>query len=293
MNWSSVLPLLLGLLSVLALARWRSSCRPAVQTVTMTCVAALIAVTWTFVATAIGVQYAIQHNDQLVAGLAWLPGLGFHHIDHSLGQIALISTAVSLVGLTRLAVRSIRSKPAHFDSPVVVLSDERPCAFAVPGRNGAVVVSTGMLDHLSGPERKVLFAHERAHLEKHHHVFTQVADICVALLPLLRPVARAIRSGIEMWSDDIATTHANDRKLVGQTIARAALVKHDFNTRIGYAMTDGDVTLRVKRMLEPEPTRKKALWNSAAITVAACVVISCVATQTNTLAAFLEHVATH
>ncbi|MHB1491179.1 MAG: M48 family metalloprotease, partial [Cellulomonas sp.] len=52
---------------------------------------------------------------------------------------------------------------------LVVLDDEHPDAYALPGVRGRIVVSTAMLHALSADERRVLLAHEAAHLAHGHH----------------------------------------------------------------------------------------------------------------------------
>ncbi|MEU0836662.1 M48 family metalloprotease [Streptomyces sp. NPDC005969] len=48
---------------------------------------------------------------------------------------------------------------------LAVVDDPVPTAFAVLDMPGRVVVSSGMLRLLDGPERQALLAHERAHLD--------------------------------------------------------------------------------------------------------------------------------
>ena len=53
-------------------------------------------------------------------------------------------------------------------------------AFAVPGDPGCVVVSRGLLDRLEPRERKVVFAHERAHLRLGHHRYLHASEVAAA-----------------------------------------------------------------------------------------------------------------
>ncbi|NED76366.1 M48 family metalloprotease, partial [Streptomyces sp. SID9944] len=64
---------------------------------------------------------------------------------------------------------------------VVVLPDDTPYAYALPGGSGdpggsggsggpgRIVVTTALLTGLRPAERRALFAHERAHLAARHH----------------------------------------------------------------------------------------------------------------------------
>ena len=79
-----------------------------------------------------------------------------------------------------------------------------PTAFVLPGRPGRIVVSAGMLRALDVEERRVLLAHERSHLDRHHHRFIRLTDLAASALPLLRPVQRHVRFTVERWADEDA-----------------------------------------------------------------------------------------
>ena len=102
-----------------------------------------------------------------------------------------------------------------------------PTAFAVAGAPGHVVVSTAMLNALDADERKVLLAHEAAHLRHHHHLYTQLAQLAAAANPLLRPLARVIAEGTERWADEVAAAEVGSRRLVARGLARAALARRE------------------------------------------------------------------
>ncbi|WP_240678378.1 M48 family metalloprotease [Streptomyces griseoviridis] len=89
----------------------------------------------------------------------------------------------------RAARREFADVPHAGD--LYVRQDDRPDAYALPGRPGRVVVTTGMLRALDAREREVLFAHERAHLAGRHHLFAVCAESAAALHPALR----ALRGG--------------------------------------------------------------------------------------------------
>lgn len=122
------------------------------------------------------------------------------------------------------AARTARCLPGV--DQTVVLDDPAPDAYAVPGWPGRIVVSTGMLDGLDVRERRVLVAHERAHLEHGHHLFVALADLAAATNPLLRPVAAAVRYSTERWADEHAAAATGDRALTARTIGKAALLTH-------------------------------------------------------------------
>jgi Zn-dependent protease with chaperone function len=147
-------------------------------------------------------------------------------------SVAIAAAALLLVGLARLVhtvqgqqrmYRQLRAPCAHSRGPVVVLADPVPRAFAVPGAGGHIVVSQGMLAALSAAERRVLFAHERAHLRGRHHRHTGVLSAAAALNPLLAPVRSAGTHLCERSADEAAATAVGDRGLAASSLARAAL----------------------------------------------------------------------
>jgi Zn-dependent protease with chaperone function len=153
----------------------------------------------------------------------------------------------------------------------VIVDDPVPEAFALPGRPGRIVVSTGMLDALDTGERDILLAHERAHLAEHHYVFVALAQLCAAANPLLRPLAAAVAYTVERWADEHAATVTGDRRRVARTVGKAALAAHKSRARSrvtaaalgmlgrGTALSAaGPVPRRVAALLAP-PRRPRAI----------------------------------
>jgi Zn-dependent protease with chaperone function len=152
---------------------------------------------------------------------------------------------------------------------LVVLRDDQPNAFALPGIHGRVVVSTGMLRALSPDERRVLLAHERAHLAHRHHIYDQLAGLAATANPLLRPVAREVEHGIERWADEVAASAVGDRRLAARALARAALARagSHVDSRSGFALhaagQPAGVAARALALLRPPPRRRH--WLAAAL----------------------------
>jgi Zn-dependent protease with chaperone function len=119
------------------------------------------------------------------------------------------------------ASRHARDLPGRGE--LVVTGDAAADAYAVPGRPGRIVVSTGMLGVLDEVGRAALLAHERAHLSGRHHWFTGVARLAAAANPLVRPLANAVEYTVERWADETAAAAVGDRRLVARAIASAAL----------------------------------------------------------------------
>jgi len=158
---------------------------------------------------------------------------------------------------------------------LVVVQDDRPDAYALPGVSGRVVVSTGMLRSLPAGERRVLLAHESAHLAHRHHLYVQLADLAAAADPLLRPVAAAVGFAVERWADEHAAAVVGDRQLAARALARAWLARRGSappspaepgspaapgSVRgAGLAVTGSAVTERARALLAPPPRPRRLL----------------------------------
>lgn len=135
---------------------------------------------------------------------------------------------------------------------LVVIDDERPTAYALPGPRGRVIVSTAMLRALRPEERCALLAHERAHLTHRHVLYVQLAEIAAAANPLLRPAATGVRTAVERWADEVAAAHTGDRRVVARTLARAGLARAA-TPRISLAVGDTEIAARIKSLVAPRP----------------------------------------
>lgn len=191
----------------------------------------------------------------------------------------LVTTARRLVRATRdmaAAAALCRSLPAPVGG-LVVWHDDRPDAFALPGLRGRVVVSTAMLRALPPDERRVLLAHEAAHLSCHHHPYLQGVELAAAANPLLRSTAVAVRAAAERWADEVAARHVGDRALAARALARATMAR----AGAGGRRTDGGslpstalgassgVQDRARALLAPPPLRRRPV----AVAVATLVLV--------------------
>jgi Zn-dependent protease with chaperone function len=183
---------------------------------------------------------------------------------------------------------------------LVVVEDDRPDAYALPGLGGRVVVSTAMLRALPSDERRVLLAHEAAHLAHRHHLWVQTASVAAAANPLLRPAARAVRAGIERWADEVAAAEVGDRALAARALARAGLARSAHVPRTGrslaLAAVDGAVIARARALLAGPPPRRRMLAGALAaliVSLSAAVLVTSVDTESRFEAAESAYVATH
>ena len=185
--------------------------------------------------------------------------------------VAAAIAGVTVVALLARALRAVWSagrglvdselacRPHGHQHGLVVVRDQTPTAYAVHGLRGRIVVSTGMLAALPAEERRVLLAHEDAHLRHRHHVYRALADIAAAAHPLLRPVASSVRFTTERWADEDAAAAVGDRALVARAIARASLAGRSVPPAAALALTGSDVTRRVRALLRPAPGRRTGL----------------------------------
>jgi Zn-dependent protease with chaperone function len=147
------------------------------------------------------------------------------------GLILAVAFAAALRAAWRRARALVAASHAAACLPqegLAVVDDETADAFAVPGltgRQGRVVVSTGMLAALDPVQRRALLAHERAHLAGRHHLFLAAAHLAASANPLLRPVERAVAYTIERWADERAAAVTGDRRATALAVGKAALAK--------------------------------------------------------------------
>jgi beta-lactamase regulating signal transducer with metallopeptidase domain len=117
-----------------------------------------------------------------------------------------------------------------------------------------------MLAGLTPPERGALLAHERAHLDRAHHLFVAVVDVFASANPLLHPLRKTIRYTTERWADELAAHTVGSRSVVATAVGKAALATKDAARRdpVMLAVSGGDVPRRVAALLVTPPARR--LW---------------------------------
>ncbi|MGW2237142.1 M48 family metalloprotease [Streptomyces sp. NPDC001759] len=149
---------------------------------------------------------------------------------------------------------------------LVVAASPRPQAFAVPGDPGRILVTSAMLAALRPAERRVLLAHERAHLTHRHAFYVHAATLAAAANPLLLPVRGAVAYLVERWADEQAAGAVGDRRTTARALARAALVSHGADCALHFA--DRAVTRRIAA-LQTTPPRRLRPVAAAILTVGA------------------------
>jgi Zn-dependent protease with chaperone function len=169
-----------------------------------------------------------------------------------IASCSLAMTAGHRIRLLARARREHRRLPGAGE--IALIDSARPEAFALPGRPGRVVVTTGMLRVLDQTERAALLAHERVHLRRRHHLHLLVTQLSAAACPLLIPTAREMVFVVERWADEEAAAATGDRSTVARAVARAALATNRAHgPSRPLAATGGPVPRRVAALLAPPP----------------------------------------
>jgi Zn-dependent protease with chaperone function len=171
--------------------------------------------------------------------------------------------------------RRLRAAGAPHDG-LVVADWSAPLAVAVPGRPGHLLVTSGILRLLDAGERRVLFAHERAHLDRGHHRLVTLAGAAAAVNPLLVPVRAAVAYLVERWADEDAAAVVGDRSLTAKAVARAALATVGPTASLG--MHGGTVVDRVQALIAPSPAPRRRRLAGPLLLAAGCVGATAVAT---------------
>lgn len=189
------------------------------------------------------------------------------------------------------ATRALESLPSQ-SSPVAVLPDPEPYAYALPGTPGRVVVSTAMMECLDARERRALVAHERAHLTARHHRYLLAAQLAARANPFLLPLRTAVAYSTERWADEEAAKAIGDRRAVAVAVGKAALFARrspSVPTAFAAFAAVGPIPRRVAALLEPVPPTR--LWPPSSAHVAFAGLVATVGTTVSALSSLNATVA--
>ncbi|WP_436531575.1 M56 family metallopeptidase [Actinoplanes sp. HUAS TT8] len=206
------------------------------------------------------------------------------------GPIALVAGIILVWGGVRLLADARRRLGTHrrlravgqVQDGLVIADWARPMAVAVPGtvgRPGHLLVTTGILRLLDADERRVLFAHEQAHLEHRHHRLVAAAAAAAAVNPLLIPVRDAVAYLVERWADEVAATRVGDRRLTAKAVARAALAGSGPEPGPALGIDGGAAVRRVRALGQATPDRLRRRLIVPALLAAGFVAVAAIATE--------------
>jgi Zn-dependent protease with chaperone function len=179
----------------------------------------------------------------------------------------------------------------------VMLDDPRPAAYCVAGRPAAIVVTSGALAVLDGPQLEAVLAHESAHLAHGHHALATVTRGLSAAfpgIPLFTRGAEEVARLTEMAADDSAARTSGRPALVAALIAIATGAAVSSAGLLGGALPNPGmprgamaaaaraVPERVERLLRPSSPAR-----STAVTAALSLSLALLAAAPTTLTLFL------
>jgi hypothetical protein len=205
------------------------------------------AVVWTLVLI-VTANVAQMHG--VAERLTWCHDLVANHRGSfsPLGLAALAAALLTTISASRVLYRQRRQPTPSDERELAIVASELPVAYALPGDPGQIVVSTAMLRSLDPQEQRVLLAHERSHLRRHHHRYIRTTEFAIAAIPFLAPLRSRLRFVLERWADEDAAEEVGDRAIVACAIARAALATQP-TPAVGIAMADCGIVERVEIML--------------------------------------------
>lgn len=181
---------------------------------------------------------------------------------------ALLAAAAVSIAVTHRRQRRLLILAGHSDEPLVVVPDAAAHAYAVPGRPGHVVVTTGMRDALDAAQFAALLAHEQHHLDARHHRLVRVSELAAAAHPALRWVTRQVDYLVERAADEHAASVVGSRRTVAQAIGVAALAA-TARPSFGLHAAGGVVPRRVRNLLRPHTRRAAPALCLIPVTLAA------------------------
>jgi hypothetical protein len=146
------------------------------------------------------------------------------------------------------------------------------------GRRGRLIVTTGILRILDADERRVVLAHERAHLARRHHRLTTATAAAAALNPLLIPVRETVAYLVERWADEDAAAEVGDRDLTARAVARAALATTGTQPARALGIDGGPAVRRVRALTSPAPAPRRRRLIAPILLSAALLAVAAVAT---------------
>ncbi|NUP50204.1 MAG: M48 family metalloprotease [Catenulispora sp.] len=259
---------------------------PAVATVLLTA-AALATATTSLASLALLASYAVLR----VPGIAAVGRLSDAVLVHGpinpmIGTVAGLALLALLPFALRAGIRLYHEAAGTYrlaktfsahPAAIAVIHDTRAQAFAVPGipplpGHAAIptriVATDALLRTLDGAQRRAMFAHEQAHLRRHHHLFLLLTHVAAVVNPLLWRLPDAVTAATERWADEDAAAAVGDREVLARALGRAALTNLPPTVP---AMAQAHVGARVRALMAPPPPRRRALAAVIGLAIAATV----------------------
>jgi Zn-dependent protease with chaperone function len=166
----------------------------------------------------------------------------------ALGLVLVSLSSLWLLGVLMMSfIRAARSRRTHrvllellsrpdraYDTTFHVIDSGAPVAYALPGRDPHVVLSTAARDTFSSNELCAVLAHERAHLRQRHSILVQPFVAWERSLPFLsapKAARRRVEQLVEMVCDDAASRAAGSAALAS-ALTRLGAPERDTSERL-------------------------------------------------------------
>lgn len=163
----------------------------------------------------------------------------------------------------RQVLHSLRSmlKLARRKGPLHILEEERALAFAAAVPTPSILITTGMLQHLDRRQRRIVVAHEVAHVRHHDFFWNRVFELLllVHLPATAHSLRRRWRQALEERADDVAANRYGRNRLAQTliTLARRGVQ----STELAPSTGGGNLLRRIDRLLlEPRGFAKTNLF---------------------------------
>ena len=177
------------------------------------------------------------------------------------------------LGVTRAHLRERAPElPAGLEAmargPLLVLEDEYPDAWWMPGHPPQLVVTTGALHRLTDPQLDAVLTHERDHARAHHDWLLHLSSALATgfpRVPLFAHFRDQTHRLVELAADDTAS-----RRCGHLTTALALIELNQHRGVLSCSSSHRLLGERVDRLLQPRPRlgrRRRALTTTVAALV--------------------------
>lgn len=217
------------------------------------------------------------------------PHLCFTHLPsitltgaHWLGTaFALLLAGVAFARLVAKEVSSVQQlnalrRLAQGRRRILTLDDARPFAFAGGLGQSFVMMSHGLLQNLTHRERRIVLAHEFAHLRRGDPARNLLFEILLLLHTpwASRRLRQAWRQALEERADDHTVARFGTEE-VAALLLKITRLKH-LREVAPLSVTGADPLHRVRRLLTKPPVRERSWLFEAGYGLAVCAVATAV-----------------
>ncbi len=193
----------------------------------------------------------------------------------------VLVAAAARVFLARHRHRTLLSLLAHGDPKVpgaLVVDHPAATAYCLPGLRSRIVISAGTIDLLGEAELAAVLAHERAHLRARHDLVLLPFSALRRAFPrsaIARRAQHSVALLVEMLADDRVLRHRPARELAMALLRFGAsgLDATPSGALAGAPETDGEMAVRVSRLLTPVPRLPRPALALIAVAAAAIVAV--------------------